>query len=118
MRSQAALSSRLNKVSFGVGYPSTRTVLRVEISSSSSTSNPSAIYLVALLTQGNYAAETGPSISTSRFSLSDRKPQCQRWTVACFYSTNPNATFIRMYTPTGGYTALWSPFLGQNTRNQ
>jgi hypothetical protein len=25
MRSQAALSSRLNKVSFGVGYPSTRT---------------------------------------------------------------------------------------------
>jgi hypothetical protein len=91
-------------------------VVRVEVSAKGKEASP--VCLVALLSQGNFATQAGPSIPTPPFLLPNRLAECQRWTDALFYRHNPPSTFIRTWTPTGGHNALWSPGLGQNARDQ
>ena len=70
-----------------------------------------------IVTHGILSSGTGHSIETPLFKVPDRETECQRWTDAFFYHTNPTSAQYRSYTPKGGPNPLWSPSVGQNARD-
>ncbi|PGH14375.1 hypothetical protein AJ80_05965 [Polytolypa hystricis UAMH7299] len=88
----------------------------IEITLQRSESSP--IVAIALITMGDLSAkDMGPSIPTPPIKITDRR-DCQRWTDALFYYTDPTSRECRTYTPKGGPSPLWSPVLGQHARDQ
>ncbi|XEV01247.1 hypothetical protein FSHL1_006534 [Fusarium sambucinum] len=74
-----------------------------------------AVVRLGMLRDEGHVGNIQPAV----WPLPDRVKDCVRWSDASYYYMNPPASTIRVWTPTGGTSPLWSErFGGQNTRYQ